>query len=267
VNVSAAITILQRLQQRFLESGTASEDILALPKIYFTAVHGGLAIEFFGSPLDESYAAFLQALCTDEVAHSVRSLMLRGPDEGANGTRNWDLTGIFQSDAVFPSLENLFIEPTAPEHHNQSIIGREYDEEGQIGLLLTRTPSLKSLTVPSAPDASFFQAGYRPLRFLQVDTGFAHQDFLRHLSQSDCFPDLITLDFGDYNQRYLEDYREDCTPFEQYEELFPSDAFQSVKRFNLRNSILSAEQLTHLRQLRKDLQFYVIQAYGVYLHE
>jgi hypothetical protein len=118
--------------------------------------------------------------------------------------------------------------------------------------------------VPSAPDESFFQVGFRPLRFLRVDTGFAHQDFLLNLSRYG-LSDLIMLDFGDYNQRYLEGYHQECVPFEHYEQLFRSPAFRGVRRLNLRNSALTHDQLAHLHSLHKDLQLYLIQAYGEYL--
>lgn len=263
--VATADELLKGLQLSICQTNDRELSVEATPRVYYAEVQGQLHVEFFGSPFEDAYESLLQTLCAPEVAGCLRSLTLRGPDEGSNGTRNWDLTGIIESEALFPRLNSVFIEPTAPEHHNQSIVGSEYDEEGQIGTLLTKAPVLQSLTVPSAPDASFFQAGPRPLRFLQVDTGYAHQDFLLNLSHSDCFPDLGTLDFSDFNQRYLKDYSDECTPFEHYEQLFRSRAFQSVRRFNLRNIVLSSEQLAHLRSLRKDLQFYVIQAYGEYL--
>lgn len=257
--------LLQRLQYTVSQTNDRGYDAASTRRVYFAETYGQLYVEFYGSPFDETYDALLQTICTAEVAGCLRSLALLGPDEGANGTRNWDLTYIVESGKTFPQMTAFFVEPTALEHHNQSIIGRVYDEEGQIGQMLTRMPVLRSLTVPSAPDVSFFQTRSSPLQFLQVDTGYAHQDFLLNLSRSSCFPELMLLDFGDYNLRNRGDYHAMCSPFEHYEQLFCSNAFEGVRRFNLRNSALSPEQLAYLHSLLPTLQFYVIQAYGDYV--
>src|ERR1043165_4764398 len=124
---------------------------------------------------------------------------------GANGTRNWDFTPLVESSAVFPQPTSFFIEPSAPEHHNQTIIAKDYDEDGMIARLLTRFPRIESLTTPSAPNASFFEIGIRPLVYLRVDAGYDTQNFILNLSKSSCFPSLRLLDYGDYNERYMED--------------------------------------------------------------
>lgn len=234
-------------------------------KLYFVQSQGLYHVEFFGSPNGGAYDEFLRVICDREVATQLRSLALRGLDEGANGTRNWNLMKILETPAEFPVLNSIFIEPTSPEHHNQSIIGSGYEEEGQIGCLLAKSPVLQSLTVPSAPDASFFQSGTRPLFFLRVESGYDHQGFISNLSRCSCFPKLKMLDFSDFSQRYMENYREACTPFADYECLFQSAAFTSVRRFNLRNAVMSSEQLAQLRQLRQDLQFFTIQSFGEYV--
>jgi hypothetical protein len=260
--VPTARELLQRLQENICDVNDSESDPGSSLRMYFAEVNDLFHVQYYGTSWDEIYETFLRGICTPAIATNLVSLTLLGPDEGANGVRNWDLTGIVESDAHFPFLHSLFIEPTDPQHHNQSIVGPEYDEAGQIGHLLNKAPALKSLTVPSAPDASFFKVGFRPLRFLRVDTGFAHQEFLLNLSRSDTLSELTMLDFGDYNQRYRNDYQQECVPFEHYDQLFRSTAFQSIRRFNLRNSVLSRDQLTQLKSLRKDLQLYLIQAFG-----
>lgn len=162
-------------------------------------------------------------------------------------------------------MTTFFVEPTAPEHHNKSIVGVDYEEDGQIGSLLSLMPLLKVLTVPSAPDNSFFERAEHPLAVLRVDSGFSHQNFVRNFSKSTCFTQMKMLDFGDYNQRYMKNYPEECTPLLDYEELFKSQAFQRMNSFHLRNSELTIEQLTELGQLRQEVSFYVIQAHGEYI--
>jgi hypothetical protein len=43
-----------------------------------------------------------------------------------------------------------------PGDHNHPVLGCGYEEGGMIARLLDRMPNLEELTVPSAPDASFF---------------------------------------------------------------------------------------------------------------
>jgi hypothetical protein len=120
--------------------------------------------------------------------------------------------------------------------------------------------------VPSAPDETFFGIGHWPLKYLRVDSGYDTQNFILNFSRSHCFPELRTIDFGDYNQRYIEDYLVGCTPLQHFEQLFRSKAFSGVARFVLRNSILSLEQVAELHKLKKECQFMVIQTpHGEYV--
>ncbi len=233
--------------------------------VYFTQFQGLFHVEYYGSSYEGTYQSLLQTLCDPDVAGKLKSLAIRGPDEGANGTRNWDFTPLIEAQAEFSNLTTFFVEPTAPEHHNQSIIGVDYEEEGQISSLLSQMPSLKALTIPSAPDDSFFERPEHPLAVLRVDSGFSHQNFIHNFSKSTCFAQIKMLDFGDYNQRYMENYSEECTPLPDYEELFKSQAFQRMNCFNLRNPGLTAEQLAQLAQIRQEVSFYVIQAHGEYI--
>jgi hypothetical protein len=235
-------------------------------RLYFAEILGLLDISFYGLPWEEAFLQVMELLCTSpDVARSIRSLQFSGPDEGADGTKNWDFSSIIESDAVFPNLTSLHIEPTQPEHHNQSIIAQVYDENGMITRLIAKMPKIENLCVPSAPDASFFDFGELPLQRLRVDSGYNHQSFILNLSKSSRLSSLRILDFGDYNQRYMEDYEEQCTTFEHFVQLFESSAFSCVKFFILRNSILSRDQLSTLRSLRKELQFYMIQSYGCFV--
>lgn len=234
-------------------------------KLYVMQLQELFYVEYYGSSYGDAYFDLLQTLCVPDVARALKSLAVRGPDEGTNGTRNWDFTPLIEAQAEFSNLTTFFVEPTAPEHHNQSIIGTDYEEEGQIGSLLDQMPLLKTLTVPSAPDRSFFERPEHSLAVLRVDSGYGHQSFVRNFSRSCCFTQLRMLDFGDYNQRYMENYLEECTPLSDYEELFKSQAFQRMNRLNLRNPNLTDEQLAQLRQLRQKVSFYVIQAHGEYI--
>src|SRR5262245_2743377 len=61
----------------------------------------GVDVDFWGEALGESYLELIEALGTPLVADALRSLTLRGPDEGANGTRNWNLGPLVAEGARF----------------------------------------------------------------------------------------------------------------------------------------------------------------------
>jgi hypothetical protein len=266
-------TIVERLrdlQASISRSNEPDSDDADCEKLlFFEAADGLLHVEFYGSPFNEAFQGSLALFGNAEVAASLCSLTFRGPDEGANGTRAWDLTPLFHAigGVTFPNLISLFIEPTAPEHHNQSILAGEdgYEEGGILGRLVAVMPRLRALTVPSAPDASFFEVGLPDLSILRVEAGYDHQEFILNLSRCSCFPRLATLDFGEFAQRYIDEYPRLCTPFEHYAKLFRSFAFSQVRGFTLRNPVFSEFQLDKLKGFRKDLQFYVIRSYGEYI--
>lgn len=222
-------------------------------------------LTYYGMPFNQPFQdLLLKVLAAPEVATRIRNLTFLGPDEGANGTRNWDFSPLLETDVEFPELTTLFIEPGEPDHHNQPIVAKSYDEEGMLGKFLLKAPKLSSLTSPTAPDGTFFKVGERPIYYLRIETGYDHQNFIHNLSQSSSFPQLRALDFGDFNDRYMPDYQNYCTPFEHYRQLFESEAFSGIKVFNLRNSILIPDQLSELKAVRKNLAIKLIQSYSYY---
>ncbi len=221
-----------------------------------------LYLDFFGSPFDESYDELCNTLILPDVASRLGSLSLRSPaDAGANGTRNWDLSSFVEAQISFPNLQSFSIEQNEPSAHNSVIVAADYDEAGVLGRLLHRAPSLESLVVPSAPDATFFEVVGHPLRFLSVDAGYNTQDFISNLADSSCFPRLQTLEFGEFNETYLEDFPSGCTPFAHYRRLFVSAAFATVQRLVWRNPVCSEAEIAELRSLRPktELQIQIVQ--------
>jgi hypothetical protein len=150
------------------------------------------------------------------------------------------------------------VELGQPQHHHRTIIAADYNEDGVLGRLLGKCPVLESLTLPSAPAETFFRVGERPLRFLSVDAGYDHQEFIRNLARSTCFPDLRCLDFGEYHETFEADYQSRCTPLPHYDELFGSPVFASVKRFVWRNPPCTDDEVRRLRHRRPDLQLLVV---------
>lgn len=223
-------------------------------------------VDFFGDPFGETYADLLETLASPVVAARLRSLTLRGPDEGANGTRNWDLRALVAGRPLFPALLSVDIQQSQPGDHNRTIVGESYDEDGVLALLLTAAPLLRSLVSPSAPSAEFFQVGQREIRVLNVDAGYATQDFIVNLARSSCFPALYALEWGEYAERYLDDYAARVTPIEQFRELFASPAFHTVRAFTWRNPALTDGEIGLLRSaLDRRVQFKVIRASSSYV--
>jgi len=236
-----------------------------LNRLTVTATGQRFDLDFYGDAFGECYIQLLGTLSQPDIAPHIRSMILRGPDEGANGTRNWDLEPLLATGAMFEGLESFAVQQNRPEDHNRTIIGRDYDEDGVLGRLLAKAASLRELTVPSAPAANFFQSGPRPLRFLSIDSGFATQSFIRNLALSSAFGNLASLEFGEYNETYMDDFRSNCTPLDDYYFLFRSTAFATVKRFVWRNPVCSTEEIVELKKLRPDLQMLVIRSSAEYV--
>jgi hypothetical protein len=263
-----AIKLLGNLQAVVAERNEPGAADSYIDRVYYCKVAELLHVEFYGLTFD-SYFDFLGTLSNPDVAPYLKSIALRGPDEGGNGTRNWDLMPLVEPGIVFPQLTTFFIEPTAPEHHNTTIVATEYgdwDEEGVLTQLLSVTPKLEALTTPSAPDASFFEVGAPALWYLRVDAGYDTQHFIPNLSKSNSFPGLRRLDYGDYNERRNKDYPKGCTPCEDYRALLQSPASAFMNTFILRNSICTPEELSALRALRQEMNIRVVQSYGDYLY-
>jgi hypothetical protein len=200
-------------------------------------------------------------LCDQKIADRIVSLHFGGPDQGANGTKSWDFNRLLNSNSTFPNLKNFSVQLTDLGDHNQSIIdGGGMQENGMIAKLVSRMPSLEQLVIPSAPDNSFFDIGEHPLRFLKLQAGYGHQNFIDNLAESKNFKQLSKLDYTDLIDVY-DIPKEDYTSFESFVKLFNSKAFSSVGHFKLRNANLDNEQLFELQRLNK-VQFLNIKANG-----
>lgn len=251
---------LELLRQRIAARNESDLPVNYLQHVAITQTGDVFNLDFYGECFDESYEDLLSTLATPEVAPCIRSLILRGPDEGANGTQNWDITPLLATDAMFSQLETFSIQLNQPAAHNRPIIGSDEDEDqgGILAQLLAKSPRIQELTVPSAPNAAFFEVGQRPIRFLSVDAGYDTQDFVHNLAKSSCFPNLQCLEWGEYHETYLDNYSINCTPTKHYQEMFHSNAFDSVQRFVWRNPVCTDSDIQALQALRPNLQLLVV---------
>lgn len=257
--IPAPLTDLQsRVAERVETEQTDVEYVVA------TAGPEGLHVVFHGNPFEENYDDLLTTLATPEVAESLVSLELRGPDEGANGTRSWDLEPLTEAES-FPRLVRLDVQRTGPSDHNRSVVAAEFEEDGILAKLLALCPALEHLVSPSAPNGDFFEQGTRPLRSLAIDAGYDHQNFVRHLAESTCFPNLLHVEWGEYNETYMEDFAEHLVPPEDYWALFESPVTENLAGFVWRNPVQSVEELTELKSLRPRMQLLVVRSTAGYV--
>ncbi|HKX26326.1 MAG TPA: hypothetical protein VJ302_01410 [Blastocatellia bacterium] len=240
---------IEQLQRRFADYSNPEVDVEPIPRLSVWEVAGRLHLEFCGSPLGKPYDDLYASIVQSDVASVLSSISLRSPwdaDEGINGTRDWDLSWLARADVIFPNLRSFSVEQNRPGGHNRVVA----EHTGALRHLLRKAPRLEQLTVPSAPDRSFFELESHPLRYLNVDAGYDTQGFIANLASSSCFPSLGMLEFGEYNETYVDDFPVGCTPFDDYRRLFVSEAFASVKSFVWRNPICSDSELMELRKLR-----------------
>ncbi len=269
---------LQRRIHEFTLDACADEDVdITAPELplwgrayqYLSVAPllGGLQVTYFGELWEEPFAWTLACLADQEVADAIVALSFSGPDEGANGTREWEFTPLLDSAVRFPLLKSLAIRPSGQADHNTVLIQRAgtiMEEAGEIARFAAKAPGLVQLTVPNAPDASFFAVPLPYLSTLQVESGFDTQDFIDNLASSGNLTALRSLDFTESTELHSTwaDAREEgcITPFAAYERLLRSAAGARLRALTLRNTCLSLEQLQALQALRPKLQFMVVQS-------
>src|SRR6266849_4107182 len=116
-----------------------------------------LHLEFCGDAQGEAYLRLLRSVSREPIASRMASIRISGPDVGANGTRNWDLTPLANAAAAFPNLRYLYVEQSRPADHNRTIVGSHYDEGGVLAEVMRKAPTMSEITVPSAPNSEFFR--------------------------------------------------------------------------------------------------------------
>jgi hypothetical protein len=235
-----------------------------IQRLHFLELGGLFHVEFYGEAGGEGFDLFATGISNQDVAPAIASIRISGPDEGINGTRGWAVSLLAAAAVPFANLRYLHVQQMLPTDHNRTIIG-DYEECGIIADIAAKAPVLTALTVPSAPSREFFGVGLQHLAYLNVDAGYDTQDFILNLSQSAGFPNLTCLEWGEYCESYMDDWRDRCTPFDHYKALFGSEAFRPVKRFVFRNPACSDAELAELKAMRPSLQMMVVRSTGEYV--
>lgn len=256
---------LDSLQRTIESRATIDRDPSFVDRLCVTRLGGLAQVDFYGDPFGKSFTDLIETLTDDSVSELIASIDIRGPDEGSNGTRNWDLSAIAESRLDFPNLRRLCVEQTKPADHNRTIVAQAYDEDGVLARILAKAPALEALVTPSAPDVGFFEVGPSAIDYLSVDTGYDHQGFIRNLARSSFFPRLRSFEFGEYNDTHMEDFSSHLTPFSDYRELFESPAFATVNVFQWRNPSCSPQEMAELNGLKQGRQVLVVRWSAEYM--
>lgn len=213
------------------------------------ATHWGLLdVHYFGDLLGEIRDEVLLWVASREIGPIVRSLVLDGHEDRSrnNGTLDIDLRILVDAGPDFRSLTRLELE------RGTGAIAVYHDplrEKGLFAKLLRKSPHLEELIIPSAPSSDFFAGPAHPLAKLVVDAGYDHQNFVRNLAFSTRFPLLRSLEYQDYCQTNVDDWKTHVTPVESYEALFRGLA--RVERIVIRSASLTAEEIKRLKAIRK----------------
>ena len=255
--MSNVIEVLKSLQRRIADRNESDISSNYLQCLAIKQTNNLFSLDFYGDSEEESYLDLLETIAQAGIASHIRSLILQSPDVGANGTHHWNLEPLVNTEATFLQLETFWIQLNQPGDSNRSIIGADYEEDGILAKLLAKSPKMRTLNVPSAPNAAFFSVGERPIRTLNIDAGYDTQNFISNLAKSICFPELHCLAWGEYNETYMSEYAACCTSIDSYCELLQSQAFKKVERFIWRNPIYNDDVIKSLKKLNPNLNIVV----------
>lgn len=222
----------------WMESVRKSEET----RLSFGFMGDSLAVAFHGWLDGKLLEKALTLVASEGIAPHVWRFRLTGEAESIDGTRHWDLEPLGRG-ATFTQLEVLDVEGRQPEDRHRTVISRGHGEDGMIARALSRMPNLRRLSVPSAPDAAFFEGPPHPLRELVLQSGDSPQDFIARLARSRRFSQLEALDFTD-------GFEGKRTPREAFDALFASDALPALRQVVLRGTVLGAEDAARLRDTR-----------------
>ena len=258
---------IDKLREELNVLRTVGTRLEVLTRVDYVVSNSGIHVFYFGPFDDDTFQTFARAITTEEVATDLLALTLDGPDEGANGTRNLDLSYLIDERASYPELRHFEVKRGRPGDHNQTVVAEIYEEDGQIGRLVRKTPKLGTLVVPSAPGANFFECELSGLRNLDIDAGYDTQNFIERLAGSSILKNLSVFAWGEYSQTYMEDWMNYVTPYDSMERLFRSAVFEDLSRFVLRNPIYSEDELHRLSAFRPNLQFMAVCETGRYVSD
>ncbi|MBB4837492.1 hypothetical protein HNP52_000543 [Sphingomonas kyeonggiensis] len=220
---------------------------------------GALAVDYRGSEY-EGWGEFLDLLGRPGVARHIVQLRISGPDEGANGLKEWDFAPLIEADPDFSRLRAFQVAISDPGDHNQACI-----TDGQLPALIARMPALRTLELPQAPEPGFFALDLSELRRIRTGGDWDTRGFVGHLAEATRLPALGFIDFADSSAPFMslqsaQASEWDSTPFADYERLFRSPVLERAWGIRLRNTRLTEAEYRALAAIRPKCQFSVVLA-------
>ncbi len=250
------------------------------PRVLFSKVGDLFEIIFYGEGYDDDHTVHSSELEPEEYNYGfcafqdflienpsqIISLVFVGPDAGANGTRNWDFSRIINSNINFENLKIFKVALTNVGDHNQSVIGKNYEEDGMIAKLISKMPKLEELELPSAPNIDFFKLPNLSIYSLKIQAGYGHQNFIENLSKSQNLTRLKSLDYTEPYDHFGDLDEGEFTSFAQFKALFESNLFSyEAFHFKLRENRLTQNQLEDLQGIRKVQLLHIKTEVGKYI--
>jgi hypothetical protein len=228
-------------------------------RLLVTDLGGTLAVEYYGAEYEEAWETALGAIGHAEVAPTIALLRISGPDQGANGLREYDFAPLLALRPTFSNLLDCYIRPTDPGDHNASAV-----KDDQLPRLLAGMPRLRTLTLPQAPEPAFFDLDLGELRMITTGMEWRTRGFIEHLSAARRLGSLTMLDFTDSSAPWLSTKPQSAdwssTPASHYERLLQSDVGTRLRGLRLRNAKLTEADYRRLQAIRPELQFSVVLA-------
>jgi hypothetical protein len=223
------------------------------PKVLFSPCGESFHLEFRGQSMLEQFEVFMRSLTDPLIANNLLSLRVSGEDDGANGVRFWDVSSLLNSDIVFPKLTEVFFEPSELSWHNTpTILCNGSLNEGLVAPLVAKMPLLRSLTVPSCPEPSFFELPLPNLRELRVVCGFRNFGLFKNLALPKA-PRLRHVEFHDVGPDAWH-FPEQRTPFEDILNYLLSPSAASLGALVFTNGGFSEEQQKQLHLARPKMK-------------
>lgn len=240
--MDAARVALDQLRSKILGLGAEYADPDLGPRLEFVAVDKGFRVYCWGED------AIAEELAAPPIADYLVSLTVDGPDVGANGVREWNLEAFASATTRLPSLRHLRLASTGVDHHNRTIVSARLtlDEGGVLRAIADNAPNLESLFSPSAPRPDFWSARLENLTHLWIDAGFEPHGFIEEMARGPLPPKLRGFSWGEYNERYLDDWERKTTPFHTMRSLVGNPSFRQIQVFTLKNPTYSDLQLQEL---------------------
>lgn len=219
---------------------------------------GMLAVDYYGSEY-AGWDEFETALARPGIADHIGQLRIHGPDQGANGLKDWNFSGLIAAAPRFARLVDFQIGISDPGDHNQACV-----VDDQLPALLALMPALRNLVLPQSPEPAFFDLAMPDLKTIRTGGDFRTRGFIRALAGATNLPALVFVDFTDSLAPFMEQEPQppewDSTPFADYEALFDSPIMDRFWGLRLRNARLTEAQYRALQARRPKCQFSIVLA-------